>query len=1222
MTSTPMHRSLWISLCLVAGCSSPTPEPRFPTPVNATNHTWFPITAGTRHEFGKTLAVDGPVTCDSCHRPTADSFTRVKCDQCHKHTEALTQRLHLGVTDFAIDPGTETNPDVLAELRGAGCYRCHPAGEPVAFSHTGITGECSQCHAETNAFAALPKSGFTHRDIGASDCGNCHHDVTNWAVADAVATASDPAQNVDLTALMPTFTATTITRVTPLAQSLPMPMNHGALALDAGVLTDCAACHSEANAGVYYPGLMHSSLAGIGEAQPQRCNECHTTSQPQGFVGVVATAPARTPPTGEMRHDAVGWTNGTPGTTRLVTQDCATCHRTPDAVFATTWGVVSEDGGRPRFHAPLTAAGQAQPTSCLDCHANTRPTVPLTSMNAAVVAGMTFDHGAGNALDDCAGCHASTSTWVGGTFHHAGAPAPTSCLPCHQQERPTSTTGWQSTTYTRSPFDYGTNAQGVTHGGGEDCAVCHAGSTSTWVGGHFPHGVGTLATTTCIACHTTQRPAMVVSGFDHSLNGTGDCRACHQATVRAGRYVDYFNPATNMLPGGDWKDGASYPGDVVVTSPTQFVALTAYLLQRNGTGFVTGMTSQNTQLFNAMLHTSAAIPAQLNPGSATMPDNTTCWHCHTNAGTTTVTSFADGKYHHALTTFAATPGGAVTPLPQPTSRCRDCHEQMRPNMIVQKGTAALQPMDHSATFTAAVTIGGQSVTGVAAIDCSTCHKAPGVSWNDGKFHANIGAAVPTDCVSCHYPLMITASADVTSTTTFAMKHRSTQLTVQKCDTCHTTALMSGSTLPVAATLWRTGTLHPHVTNTALTSCVDCHALSEPTAATQGTTVYTLSQGGTATNGAQWMNHTNANAVGRDCVVCHTNDAKTSGSAWQKSTSFHAKVTAPTSCTGCHGTGNGKGTVIGTNNNLPTGNTNSRTTTTASTSPGVKDQVNHADVNVTGHDCNFCHTQKGTSTMSGVMGQEWKQAQFHRNFTAASPLVMNTTTGRCSTCHFALKPGPSFTTFDHSTYTNTSGTPDCSSCHSWPGTSTTTPNWLGAAAMPAFIAVGGFTVPVPPATAANTLQSGIANLPHPPVAMGVACTTCHAQAAGGRRAFGFPHTNALVKTNCNSCHEAGSDLIGTLWNGSTTVSGGAGDSRPFTLTSVTPTFKGNNRACAYPKHFYPVDCKECHTVPAGNGFVTTGTAYTTVWKFKHSEGAPMTRPSTCNMCHAGTCNIPD
>jgi hypothetical protein len=405
-----MHRSLWISLCLVAGCSSPTPEPRFPTPVNATNHTWFPITAGTRHEFGKTLAVDGPVTCDSCHRPTADSFTKVKCDQCHKHTEALTQRLHLGVTDFAIDPGTETNPDVLAELRGAGCYRCHPAGEPVAFSHTGITGECSQCHAENNAFAALPKPGFTHRDIGASDCGNCHHDVTNWAVADAVATASDPAQNVDLTALMPTFTATTITRVTPLAQSLPMPMNHGALALDAGVLTDCAACHSEANAGVYYPGLMHSSLAGIGEAQPQRCSECHTASQPQGFVGVVATAPARTPPTGEMRHDAVGWTNGAPTTTKLVTQDCATCHRTPDAVFATTWGVVSEDGGRPRFHAPLTAAGQAQPTSCLDCHANTRPTVPLTSMNAAVVAGMTFDHGAGNALDDCAGCHASSTT--------------------------------------------------------------------------------------------------------------------------------------------------------------------------------------------------------------------------------------------------------------------------------------------------------------------------------------------------------------------------------------------------------------------------------------------------------------------------------------------------------------------------------------------------------------------------------------------------------------------------------------------------------------------------------------------------------------------------------------------------------------------------------------------------------------------------------------------
>jgi hypothetical protein len=180
-------------------------------------------------------------------------------------------------------------------------------------------------------------------------------------------------------------------------------------------------------------------------------------------------------------------------------------------------------------------------------------------------------------------------------------------------------------------------------------------------------------------------------------------------------------------------------------------------------------------------------------------------------------------------------------------------------------------------------------------------------------------------------------------------------------------------------------------------------------------------------------------------------------------------------------------------------------------------------------------------------------------------------------------------------------------------------------MPPYIAVGGFTIPQPPATAANVLQTGIANLPHPTVATGVACTTCHASAAGGRRAFGFPHTSTLINSNCNSCHEAGTDLLGTLWNGSTTVSGGAGDSRPFTLTAVTPSFNGNGRSCASPKHFFPVDCKECHSKPSGNGFVTTGTAYTQAWRFRHSEGSPMTKPATCNLCHnpvaSGGCGIP-
>ncbi len=214
----------------------------------------------------------------------------------------------------------------------------------------------------------------------------------------------------------------------------------------------------------------------------------------------------------------------------------------------------------------------------------------------------------------------------------------------------------------------------------------------------------------------------------------------------------------------------------------------------------------------------------------------------------------------------------------------------------------------------------------------------------------------------------------------------------------------------------------------------------------------------------------------------------------------------------------------------------------------------------------------------------------------------------------VKPGPGFAAQDHSAFTNTSGSEDCSSCHSWPGTGTAAaPNWLGAAGgMPIYISVGGFAITQPPAATATT-QKGITNLPHPTVASGTACTTCHATTAGGKGAHGYDHGSPLINSNCSSCHEAGSDLVGTPWNSSTTTASGAGDTRPFTLTSVVATRGGSKLTVTYKNHFYPVDCYQCHNAPAGVASVNTGTAYTNAWTFPHTNSR-MTNPSTCVMCH--------
>lgn len=1002
----------------------------------------------------------------------------------------------------------------------------------------------------------------------------------------------DSERDITVAAMVPTWQDTTIASFTTQNETLSMMMNHQAAHVVSAAFSACSNCHVNADSGVFYPGVFHSTLANLMLPAPSQCADCHAPTMPTGFVGPMAST--RSPASGEMHHDAVVWQNGQPTTTPIVTQDCSTCHTSPTQAADATWASGAS------FHAPL---GSTQPASCIDCHANTRPTAVLTSASASLPAKLQFDHQTPAAMGDCSSCHQQTSSWSGGAFHAAGSPAPSTCLPCHAGERPTSNAGWASATYMQSPFDYGTNAAGITHGDGQDCATCHKSPGMTWADGHFAHGSTTVSKSTCIACHSTQRPDLqpgataagtaTLLGFDHSINGTGDCFGCHQATVTANTYTTY------KVPGGDWKGGVAYPGSTLISSATQFITVNELKLNKTGTR-VTSTTAVTETLYNQMLHVSGALPATLNAGPTNNPDPTKCWHCHTNTNGT-VTAYANGQYHSALTNYSATPGGAATPLPQPTTLCLDCHVNMAPANVVEKAASDLQAMDHAQ---------------VAGTQCASCHKSPGSTWADGSYHANIGATVPADCTSCHYPLMAdTTKSDLTNGTLYKMLHASTQVTVQNCQTCHTGALAKATT--VASTQWSGGALHPNVAAQP-TACVDCHTVTRPAASTQSSIAYTLAAGGTTTNGAQWMSH-GSSQVGVECATCHLTDAKASGAVWSKSTSFHGKVAA-TTCRECHGLTNGGGSVPGTKNNMPAGLTDSTTVTSAASdattgvAAGTHDQISHADVNVTNADCKLCHTQVGPSATTGVQGKEWAQAKFHANFSAANPLVMNGSTGRCSNCHLNVKPGAGFAGYDHTSLTNAAGSTDCSACHSWPGTGTASaPNWLGAAGgQPQYLNVGGFTILQPPAPTATT-QRGISNLPHPTVGSGTACTTCHATTAGGKNAMGYDHASSLINGNCSSCHEAGSNLVGTAWNNSTTQSAGAGDTRPYTLSSVVATRGGSQLTVTYKNHFYPVDCYQCHNAPTGIVKTQTGTAYTSAWTFPHSTSR-MTNPSTCVMCH--------
>jgi hypothetical protein len=1114
------------------------------------------LPSGVKFDHGASVAVGD---CSLCHA-SSSSWTGGKyhlqgggtpssCTSCHEG-ERPTSTANWKSTIWSSAP-FDYGGNALGNTHGDGldCASCHAGPGTGAwgstqnwvggsFAHgiaTPAATTCIACHTtqrpDLNGVqpSQLPGS-FDHAANAGTDCFACHQATVNRAsyarylpipggdwrggVGPPAGLTFDASQDVMLTAGIATWSGTSIVSVTPRSETLLMQMLHGSSQVPAALGASCGNCHVDAASGVYYPGVFHSSVTALGAAQPSACLDCHAGAAPVGFVGPTATSPPRNPASAEMKHDAVAWSGGKPGTTALVTQDCTKCHLPPLQAAAGAWGMGRSGAGPALYHASLAAP----PSSCVDCHANARPSAVLTSTVAALPAGVQFDHTASMALADCFSCHASSSSWTGGKFHLQGASTPSSCASCHEGERPTSTASWKSTTWSSAPFDYGGNTLGNTHGDGLDCVSCHAGpgtgawgGTQNWVGGSFAHGTASPAASTCVACHSSQRPdlngvqpSQLPGSFDHSISGTGDCIGCHQATVARASYAAWL-----PIPGGDWRGGVAYPGDTLIGASDQNLKETEIQLNRGAGNVVVGTTASTATLYDQMLHTSAngtapaGMPSQVYPGPVASPDATTCWHCHTSSNGM-VTSFLEGRFHSSLTNYSATPGGAMTPLPQPSTSCVDCHGQMRPAGIVEKSGSDLQAMDHGAAFTSGTT--------VAQMDCGTCHHQPGITWTDGVFHALIGSAGPGDCVVCHYPLMADAAkADVTSGTDFAMKHASTQLTIQACDTCHATALSMAKTTALAASLWQGGALHASVPAQP-TLCLDCHSVSLPVSNTQSRVSYLFTAGGTSSNASQWMNHGAPELVGKDCAICHLADARPSGAVWSKMTSFHSAMPGVASCSECHGFGNGS-TTPGTNNNMPSGLTDSSTLTSASADPttgvpaSTHDQIDHADVNVTGRDCNACHTQVGPSSTSGIQGAEWAQASFHANFTGVSPLIMNGTTGRCSNCHMNVKPGAIFIAEDHSSFTDAPGSQDCSSCHTWPGTgSATAPNWLGAAGAPAVVTLTGWT-------SGSLITSNTVTFAHPSPASYSSCAQCHT-GSGFSTIVDYNHDGLLSNVTIN------------------------------------------------------------------------------------------------------------
>lgn len=921
----------------------------------------------TSRRFGQVvflvIGLAGTILFQNCgvQRPAMEDMSFASVGFTHTGQETSCAQCHSGsrpnsvVGLLGVDPAVPF--DYSSHGAGLDCVECHNpvTGVPTRvnwagafYRHSGTLTTCAQCHATERpdqlGYSAAAV-GFDHAKDGTGDCFGCHQTALtskfisllpipggDWSGAGAPAELLyDPARDYNrpgqvVTAYIPTYSGTSIVSVTQqTTQPMHQPMNHSTTQVPAATLSNCNLCHTQlVSSANYRPGVFHTSVP----ISPTACGECHGVTQPDGFVGALDNK--RSPVSKNMKHDAVAWSGSplTPSKSSILLNDCSQCHKQPGIKWVGA-----------QFHASLIT----QPSSCLDCHANSR-TIGNVATLAAVATGPQFDHKNGG-MGECVTCHASTSTWANGKLHALGTITPATCVSCHNSERPNLANGADLTLKKpNAPFDY------VTHGGTMDCTSCHKGinkftAKTDWGNGDFVH---TAALTSCSNCHMSQRPdkagiTAALIGFDHAKDGTGDCIGCHKATLTAGTtnpITVFFNKFNIAYPGafakgGDWANGASYPTGLV-GSKTLKVNTTSLV---SSGGRVTSGVVQAETLIEQFLHTSAGIPATAAPGNP--PDPTKCSICHLATG------YAGGLFHSKIAT-------------QPTANCQDCHMATQPMNISQPAASGfLKPMDHDALFS--------DGTGVKNISCASCHKSPGNVWSDGTFHANIGAKAPTDCTLCHF---VTLTGIAPTQTINRMDHTSLQAP-QNCSACHAATKVA----PAVAATWSGTKLHTNI-KTGITQCTECHLANERKDGFTANFVKAAYSAGKSPVNATIINkytHTAGFGGNADCAVCHKANLGVlwSGGIYNHTSNGTAQITA--SCNSCH--------------------TVDSTSVFAGTATAFKDAFIHSTNYVaSADDCVTCHLAASTTTPLWS-GAKWSKGSRGNHKTVGGALVTT-----CLPCH--------------------------------------------------------------------------------------------------------------------------------------------------------------------------------------------------------------------------------
>ncbi|GAC1664315.1 MAG: hypothetical protein NVS9B2_01760 [Steroidobacteraceae bacterium] len=1019
------------------------------TAMNAKKHTFVSTACDTCHDTGKSFYVGSgtPLQLRPANHLTSSDprMATNDCSVCHTTTDWGSS---------ALPAGHMPNPANLT------CVKCH-ASAPTSYTlatlapnsvlHTGISGNCGQCHGDN--FTALTWfNNFTPKDalltpnhipyLSGTDCSSCHSSST-YAVGNFgpmnmtsakhafVPTSCDTCHEAGLSFYMGA--------ANPALQG--RPASHLSSGNPQEKTGDCSGCHNTADWNTTARPANHMPTPGT-----QTCSVCHTAigSTAASYATLASIAVLHTGISGNCGqcHGAMApltWYNaytpkdavlaGVPHIPYLTGTDCSACH---------TANYVAGGFG------PATAMSPAKhafvPTTCDTCHD--------TGKNFFVGGGMALQlrppthisapNPASQKTGDCSACH-NTTDWNAPTAlpnGHMPIPGTPVCTVCH----------------TAAPANYNAYASiAILHTGiSTGCAQCHGGAAPlTFYNNHDnpkaapPNHIPSFppfASNDCSACHT---PNFAPGGFGpmnmtqatHANVSNLACKTCHEAGLSfymgaaspglQGRPANHTSSAmsapndcagchttanwnSNAMPAGHMPNPANTACNVChVAAPASYVTLAPNAVLHTGISGNCGQCHGGTAAALTWYNNFTPKAALLAPSHIPYLPGTDCGSCHASG------SYAPGTF------------GPMNMTPAKhafvTTNCVTCHEKGL-SFYMGGASPALQgrPADHNS---------GQMATG----NCSVCHTTANWSSNSGALPAgHMPNPASQGCAVCH----VAAPANYATMAANPVLHTGIS---SGCSTCHGTTQKSfynnnDPPKPMVAN---------HIPSGA-TPCENCHAVAFTSFA--GTTMsaakHTLllaDTGGTCDQcheiGKSFFGVGNLTVrpgpdhfAGQDCNGCHSTNGwggggakkKAAGTATSKTGTVTTVISAPTAAQSGRRVG-APGTLRATGMAMPSHA--GVTSSCASCHNAVLAQGKGSAHIASNNACENCHTTVA-----------WLPARFdHRGISAscvschngasatAKPARHVLTVQDCGSCHGTLAWRPA--TFNH-----VGISASCQSCH--------------------------------------------------------------------------------------------------------------------------------------------------------------------------------------------------